>query len=78
MTLKYNHEIWGMFLTGIFFINLIPGAVVGVKRLRDTNRSGWWYLIFLIPLFTLIVFYFCTNDVSKGKNRFGTKPKNKL
>ena len=62
----------GLILTILFFINVMPAAVVGVRRLHDTNRSGWWYLLFIIPLVAL---YFCTNDGSKDKNRFGSKPK---
>ena len=65
----------GIILTILFFINVIPAAAVGVRRLHDTNRSGWWYLLFLIPLITLIILYFFTNDGSKDKNRFGSKPK---
>ena len=37
----------GLILTILFFINVIPAAVVGVRRLHDTNRSGWSYYIFL-------------------------------
>ena len=29
---------------------LIPSLSVGVRRLHDTNRSGWWLLIGIIPL----------------------------
>ena len=68
----------GLILTILFFINVMPAAVVGARRLHDTNRSGWWYLLFiipLIPLITLVALYFCTNDGSKDKNRFGSKPK---
>ena len=65
----------GLILTVLFFINLIPAAAVGVRRLHDTNRSGWWYLLFIVPLITLVGLYFCTNDGSKDKNRFGPKPK---
>ena len=75
MDLNDNLIFLGFILTILFFINLIPAAAVGVRRLHDTNRSGWWYLVFLIPLITLVVLYFFTNDGSKSKNRFGSKPK---
>lgn len=29
---------------------LIPGLAVAVRRLHDTNKSGWWILIALVPL----------------------------
>ena len=28
---------------------LVPGIAVTVRRLHDTNRSGWWILIALVP-----------------------------
>jgi uncharacterized membrane protein YhaH (DUF805 family) len=55
---------------------LVPSIAVAVRRLHDTDRSGWWILIGLIPLvgtIVLIVFY-CT-DGTKGSNRFGEDPK---
>ncbi|WCC79131.1 DUF805 domain-containing protein [Cutibacterium equinum] len=30
--------------------NLVPSLAIQVRRLHDTNRSGWWVLISLIPL----------------------------
>lgn len=29
--------------------SLVPSLAVGVRRLHDTNRSGWWLLIAVIP-----------------------------
>jgi uncharacterized membrane protein YhaH (DUF805 family) len=34
---------------------LIPSIAVAVRRLHDTNRSGWWVLISLIPLVGSII-----------------------
>jgi uncharacterized membrane protein YhaH (DUF805 family) len=34
---------------------LIPGLAVGVRRLHDTDKTGWWLLIGLIPLVGIIV-----------------------
>jgi len=34
---------------------LLPGIAVGARRLHDTDRSGWWLLISLIPLIGAIV-----------------------
>ncbi len=39
---------------------LVPYFAVGTRRLRDTGRSPWWWLIGLIPLvgaIVLIVFW---------------------
>ena len=34
---------------------LIPSIAVGVRRLHDTDRVGWWYLLVFIPLIGFIV-----------------------
>ncbi len=48
---------------------LIPSIAVGVRRMHDTNHSGWWILF---PIVNLI---FALTDGSKGDNRFGSDPK---
>src|SRR4051794_30423180 len=51
---------------------LIPGLAVGVRRLHDTNRSGWWLLIGLIPLvgFIILIVFFATASDPRP-NRYG-------
>jgi len=34
---------------------LLPALAVGVRRLHDTNRSGWWLLLWLVPVIGWIV-----------------------
>jgi uncharacterized membrane protein YhaH (DUF805 family) len=54
---------------------LLPVLAVSVRRLHDVDRSGWWYLIILIPLIGIIVLlvWFVTRGTS-GPNRFGPDP----
>jgi uncharacterized membrane protein YhaH (DUF805 family) len=54
---------------------LIPGIAVGVRRLHDTGRSGWWLLIALVPLVGLIVLLVFFVQDSQGENQFGPSPK---
>jgi len=43
-----------------------------IKRLHDRNHTGWWSLIFLIPLINLLLFlYICLFPGNKHSNRFG-------
>lgn len=54
----------------------IPGFAVTVRRLHDTDRSGWWILISCIPVvgpFIFLYFSFCSGTI--GANRFGEDPK---
>jgi uncharacterized membrane protein YhaH (DUF805 family) len=55
---------------------LIPSIAVAVRRLHDTDRSGWWLLIGLVPVIgwiVLLVFYF--TDGTPGDNKYGPSPK---
>jgi uncharacterized membrane protein YhaH (DUF805 family) len=54
---------------------LLPNLAVAVRRLHDTDRSGWWLLIALLPLIGLIVLivFFCIRG-TPGPNRFGPDP----
>ena len=43
-------------LSGIFSLaTLIPTIAAATRRLHDTNRSGWWQLICIVPVIGLIV-----------------------
>jgi uncharacterized membrane protein YhaH (DUF805 family) len=54
---------------------LIPGIAVSVRRLHDTDRSGWWILIGFIPLLGILVLlvFYCTGG-DPGDNDFGPDP----
>lgn len=55
---------------------LLPNLAVLVRRLHDTNRSGWWILIGLIPLVgAIVLIVFAVQDSQPGTNRFGDSPK---
>ena len=55
---------------------LIPSLAVAVRRLHDTDRSGWWILIGLVPVIGFIVLLvFMVMDGTPGSNRFGDNPK---
>jgi uncharacterized membrane protein YhaH (DUF805 family) len=54
---------------------LLPAIAVGVRRLHDTDRSGWWYLLILIPVLgALVLIFLFAQTGSTGPNRFGPDP----
>ena len=70
----------GMVLLTIFALAIfIPSLAVQIRRLHDTDRSGWWILLGFVPIvnyigiWVLLVFY-CLEG-TKGPNRFGEDPK---
>jgi uncharacterized membrane protein YhaH (DUF805 family) len=55
---------------------IIPGFTVTVRRLHDTGRSGWWFLIGFIPLVgAIVLLVFLAQDGQPGDNEFGANPK---
>jgi uncharacterized membrane protein YhaH (DUF805 family) len=67
----------GGILEGIYGLAvLLPGIAVAVRRLHDTNRSGWWLLIGLIPILGWIaLLIFLIQDSDPGDNKYGANPK---
>jgi uncharacterized membrane protein YhaH (DUF805 family) len=64
-------------LGGIYSLAvLIPGIAVSIRRLHDTDRTGWWLLIGLVPLVGLIVLIvFMVQEGVGEENQYGTNPK---
>lgn len=61
-------------LLSLFF--LMPSLSVTVRRLHDTDRSGWWWWIGLIPFvgFIVLIVFEC-QDGTQGPNKYGFDPK---
>lgn len=53
----------------------IPSIAVTVRRLHDSNNSGWWTLLILIPYIGgLILIIFCVLPSYSGTNKYGDNP----
>jgi uncharacterized membrane protein YhaH (DUF805 family) len=51
---------------------LIPGLAVGIRRLHDVGKSGWWLLISLIPLIGAIwIIVLLATDGTADNNIYG-------
>ncbi len=58
---------------------LIPGLAVAVIRLHDTDRSGWWLLIVLVPLIgAIVLLVFMLLDGNPHENQYGADQKQRL
>jgi uncharacterized membrane protein YhaH (DUF805 family) len=66
----------GALLAGIYVLGVfIPSIAVGIRRLHDTGRSGWWLLVSLVPVIGLILLFFLVQDSEPGANEYGPNPK---
>ncbi len=55
-----------------YFLPLLAAAV---RRLHDTGRSGWWYLIGLVPFVGIIILIvFLASEGNPGQNAYGLPP----
>ena len=62
-----------LWLAGIYYaVTWIPRMAVAIRRMHDTNSSGWWAWI---PLFSLLL---ATIDSDEGPNKYGENPKHAM
>jgi uncharacterized membrane protein YhaH (DUF805 family) len=69
-------SMFGMVMVGLFYIATIAISIMFAKRrLNDLNRSGWWFLLFLVPIVNLLIaIYMVFFPGSDGDNKFGPAP----
>ncbi|MGO2386885.1 MAG: DUF805 domain-containing protein [Psychrobacter sp.] len=67
--------------TGLFYIVVVlglflPGLAVTIRRLHDTSRSGWWFLIGVVPLIgSIILLVFLVSNTKPETNKWGLPAK---
>lgn len=55
----------------------LPGLAVGVRRLHDVGKSGWFYFIILVPIIGAIwLLVLFVTEGQHGENQYGPDPKN--
>ena len=69
--------IVGSALSSLYSIAiLVPSIALCARRLHDIHKSGWWYLINLIPLVGQIIFIvWMATDSKPETNQWGPSPK---
>ena len=57
-------------------LTFIPSLSVSVRRLHDTDRSGWWLLLGFLPIIGWIwlIILFCLSGTD-GENSYDSDPK---
>lgn len=67
---------YGWFYLAYNLVVLTPSLAAGVRRFHDIGKSGWSYLIGLIPLVGIVILlvWFC-RDSQAGENKWGANPK---
>ncbi len=70
-TSSFYAAFYGLYVIAVF----IPALSLAVRRLHDTDRSGFWLFLFLVPFFgVIILIVFLAQKGTPIANRFGTPP----
>jgi len=64
---------WFILTAVVVLALLLPSIAVSVRRLHDTNRSGWWYWVNLIPCGIGFIWYLILmlQPSTPGQNQYG-------
>jgi len=55
---------------------IVPGTCLGIRRLHDIGKSGWWMLLAFIPLIgAIVLIVWACQDSQPGENQYGPNPK---
>jgi len=77
LTGTFNSDVGMGLLSGIYGVAIIiPHIAISIRRLHDTNHSGWWLLLVVIPIVGwIILIIICTRDSTPEQNKYGPNPK---
>jgi len=69
---KIGASLLSLYAVAVF----LPGLAASVRRLHDTNRSGWWLLISAIPLVgPIVLLVFLVQESYAIDNQYGAIPR---
>lgn len=58
-----------------YLVTALPFIAVCVRRLHDIDRSGWWFLLNMVPFGAFVLLWFHCKEGTSDNNRFGDNPK---
>ncbi len=66
----------GIIIYALFGLaTILPTLAVTIRRLHDSGKSGWLYLLCLTGIGGIVIFIFTLMDSTKGTNQYGPNPK---
>ena len=73
----FSEEMGVGLLGGVYALAvLLPSIAVSVRRLHDTDRTGWWLLLAFVPVLgAIVLLVFMALDSKPGDNQYGANPK---
>lgn len=76
INLIFGQGTTGTIISGVVNLALLlPSLGIGVRRMHDINKSGWWILINLIPIVGWIIFIvWAVKESDPTPNQYGPVP----
>jgi uncharacterized membrane protein YhaH (DUF805 family) len=71
----YNNGRNGILSSLYSLAVLLPTIGVAIRRLHDTDRSGWWLLLWLTCIGIIVLIVFWAIEGTAGDNKHGPDPK---
>ncbi|HUS41825.1 MAG TPA: DUF805 domain-containing protein [Ilumatobacteraceae bacterium] len=71
--LAISNIFWILYI-GYALAVIVPSIALAIRRLHDTNKSGWWLLIGLIPFGGIVLLVFYILEGTNGPNDHGAAP----
>ena len=72
---NYASPIYSLLSLIFYFVGCIVLLIVQIKRLHDLNNSGWYVLLNVIPLASIILLiYYFFQPGTDGDNKYGIDP----
>lgn len=66
----------GLLATLYSLLTFIPNLAISIRRLHDIGRSGWWLLLYFLPIIGwLVLLIFSLTNSTPGDNQWGPNPK---
>jgi len=66
-----DHEHPTFFIAFVMIFHIVPNVTVTVRRLHDIGKSGWWYLLYFVPLGGLFVLIWTCRRGDPNQNDYG-------
>lgn len=64
-----------LFLSLYSLAVFVPSIAVAVRRLHDTGRSGWLFLLVFVPVGNIVLIVFLATEGVRSANCYGGDPK---
>jgi uncharacterized membrane protein YhaH (DUF805 family) len=71
-----DEYLFSLILVLYGLIIFLPSVAVYIRRIHDTDHSGWWLLPSWVPILGIpFILYFTLRNSSDGENQYGENPK---